>query len=275
MQPRAFIVGAVILGLAALLLTVGVQDLPDNARVLNFERPVLLSIMTSVAASAAFFAVIETLRYFSDQKTAAITQRLERFEKELGIRDVFSSKSEREIVRKYKRAVAGARTRVWAVGLSNNQFLEQHSDTIKQQRRAHANLDVRVHFFDPAATVSNAPAGISSLPLINLFDFPTSLYQSDKRKSAARAFAARILADTELRARVFFILVPSYFSLMIVDEIAFFFPYLAAPEDASSNPMMMVDTAGEIGIRLVQHVEQLAANPLLCREQIAAPTGPT
>lgn len=267
MTALPFILGSIVLTLATLLVVVGFQDMPESARFLNFERAVLLSITTSMAASGVFFAVVESFRALTDRHSAKISERLKHLERDLGIQDVFSSKSQRETIEKYKLTIASACFRIWAVGLSNNQFLEQHSAIIKQRRRSKPALDVRVHFFDPDASVSHALTEIESFPLVNLFDFPRTLYQSEKRRTDIRAAASSVLKDQELRARVFYVLVPSYFSLMIVDNTAFFFPYLVAPEDASSNPMFMIDTSGEIGERLVQHVEQLCTNPLLCREQ--------
>lgn len=270
MRALPYIICSLILMLVVLLIIVGVQDLPEQSRILNLQPMVLLSILASVAASSAFFTIVEVFRALTERASAKEAARLERFEKELGIKDVFSSKSQREIIKIYKEAVSNAQSRIWAVGLSNNQFLEQHQTTIKLRRHAYPALDVRVHFFNPDAEVNEKGLGFTDYPLINLFDFPKSIYKSDKRKNDAREFAKDILSDKGISARVFYILLPCYFSLMIVDETAFFFPYLAAPEDASSNPMMMVSTSGEIGTRLVQHVEQLAANTLLCREQTAS-----
>lgn len=263
-----FITGAVaiIFILFALYMTIWVQDMPPDGRILNMQQPVLLSVVTSVAASAVFFFVVEALRSYIDRDTVENASRLHRLQNEIGIREVYASKSQREIIAEYKRTIATARYRIWALGLSNNQFVDQHSLAIRHRKHAYPGLDVRVHFFDPDATVCSPAITDSDFPLVNIFDFPTHLYRSEKRKQDAHSFAQRVLADRELDARVFFVLIPCYFSMMIVDDTAFFFPYLMAPEDASSNPMMMVDTTGEIGARLVDHVAQLSANPLLCRE---------
>lgn len=260
-----------IFTLLALLATVGIQDMPEQMRILNFDRNVLLSIVASLSASGAFFLVVESFRSWNESIISRDADRLKKIEETLGIKGVFTSKSQAEAIAEYKKRINDAKSRIWAVGLSNNQFLEQHSAVIKVRKQSHPFLDVRVFFFDPDALVSSVPANLPSHPLINLFDFPKQVYMSEKRANDARHFAQRIIADTATGATVHFALIPSYFSLMIVDDIAFFFPYLMAPEDASSNPMMMVDTKGEIGSRLVEHVQQLLGNPLLCR-QVTAPS---
>lgn len=272
MGNRTFIVGGVLFTLVAIILTISIQDLPETTTILALDRTSWLSIMTSVAASGTFLVAVEVYRALADRHAREQAARLHRLEVELGIRDVFSSKSDGNIIAAYKVAMANARSRVWAMGLSNNQFLEQHSATLKARRRLHPNLDIRLYFFDPDATVTSAKQAIKSLPLVNLFDFPRSIYKSEKRSADAKNFVEKVQADSELLARVYAVLSSSYFSLMIIDDDAFFFPYLAAPEDASSHPMLMVNTRGEIGRRLVQHVEQLTANVLLCRS-LNAQTG--
>ncbi len=222
----SFLLGAIVFTLLFLLATVGVQDLPDNSRIANFDKTVLLAMLTSVAASGAFFIVIETFRLITDKSQAQLRTRLARFETEFGLIDIFHSKSQNEAIQAYTAAVADSTFRIWAIGISNNQFLDQHSHSIKVRRTLYPDLDLRVYFFDPDATVSSPQLNTDQTDtdkykLITLFDFPKSLYTSQKRSADVGHFSNRMISDRSLGAKVFYLLIPAYFSAARIRRLAF------------------------------------------------------
>jgi hypothetical protein len=263
LKYERIVVFAAVFTLICVIGILMAQAMGPNETFLTFKRDVCVAVTCSLAASGAFFAVFEWLRGKAETREARDAESFRRIQRGLGVREIFNSKTQGEAIASYRDAVRNARLRVWALGRSNDQFLDQHALSIKERKISHPNLDVRVFCFDPEATVTNRPQNMTGVPLINLFDFPRQVYTSEKRSIDVRDCAAKILSDSALGAKVFFVVLPSYFSMMIVDDIAYFFPYL---DDASSNPMLAVDTTRPLGRRLEAHVRQLQSNPLLCRE---------
>lgn len=260
-----FLYAAFVLFLLALLIIVGIQDTEDNSRIWNFEKAVALSIMVSIAASAIFFFIVEFFRFLFDRALSKELQKLKMLEETHGIEKIYLSKSEPEVINDYKSTISNAKKRIWALGLSNNQFVEQHLASIKDRMHKHNDLDVRVVFFDPDARVSRKEE-IVDYPLVNLFDYPHNIYESNKREYDIYKFSKKITSDKEVQVKAYFALIPSYFSMMVVDDKVFFFPFLVLPEDASSNPVMVINANTKFGNRLVDHVEHLTSNSFLCKK---------
>lgn len=259
-----FVVMSVFLFLVIIWILLWVQSLGQGARVWGLNRDVAIGVLASVAASCAFYAVLETGIHISDSSGRAELTRLSRFEDQYGISDALLNKSGDNAIELYRKSIQEAKIRVWAMGISNNQFIDQHWTNIKARKLQEPLLNVTVLFFDPESTVSRI--GIQEgTPLINLFDFPEATYNSDKRASNVHKHSREIALDS-IRPSVYLVTLPSYFSMMVVDDRVFFFPFLAIAEDAASHPILVLDANKNLGERLVKHFIQLTRNTLLCRK---------
>lgn len=143
----SFIVGSLILFLVFIWILHWAQSLPPSGQILNLSRDVAIGILGSIAASCAFYSALELLLYLSDASGRAELARIKRFEEQYGISDVLLNKSGDNAIGLYQSSIKEARTRVWAMGISNNQFIDQHWDRIKIRKMENPTLEVKILFF--------------------------------------------------------------------------------------------------------------------------------
>ena len=260
----AFVIGSIIAFLILIWILNWAQSLAINDRILNINRDIAIGILGSIAASCAFYCIIESFIHFSDTAGRTHLMRLMRFEETYGISDVIPNKSGKDAIDLYTSSIKDAQVRVWAMGISNNQFIDQHLKNIQARKLLKPTLDVKILFFDPESTVSNGRIK-KGTPLINLFDFPEKIYSSNKRPFNVRDHSEKVKQDPSL-ASAYFVTLPSYFSMLVIDDRVFFFPFLAIAEDAASNPIIVLNAQKNLGSKLVKHFEKLASNALLCHK---------
>ena len=164
-----------------------------------------------------------------------------------------------EIVSFYRRVVATARTRIWAIGMTNKHFVEQHLDTVLEVVESRS-VDFVLAFWDPESLVTMSNGGR-----------PWSIVELQSCIEGAADGSeqwARVVKDREVRVverveqlsrlrgtvRILRVTLPTSISCLVVDDSVFFFPFLARA-DSTNDPAIYRSAEGTVGSALVEHFE--------------------
>jgi hypothetical protein len=125
-----------------------------NDKILWLSKAAWLGICGSIFASTVFWGVQAIIALFSKAKrdTYELTYKL--IVEDIGLNTVYMLKGGDEACEQYKKAIARARKRIWAVGMSNRNFSRQHIGTILDLLKRNPSLDVVITFWNPDAYLS-------------------------------------------------------------------------------------------------------------------------
>jgi hypothetical protein len=185
-----------------------------------------------------------------------------------GFKDAFRQRGSSDIVQLYKDIITGARQRVWAFGMSNRNFFDQHESTIISliQNRT---IDVVIAFWNPYAQISvvNAPASFPARKPLGLLETQSRLEDAAGTDWASviedrqREFLSKVdlLRSRKGQLRIAYLTIPTNITCLVVDDELFFFPFLAGV-DSTSNPTIRCSANTGLGECITSHFQKLLAN---------------
>ncbi|WP_299934577.1 hypothetical protein [uncultured Pelagimonas sp.] len=248
------------------VLAVQNQSLTPGSSWLGMPASTWIGILSSLSASGIFFAVAEFLRFIFDKTASRNFEKLQFYERTLGIKECFSQKGSDEANRDYGQAIASAKYRVWAFGISNGEFLTQHLDDLISKKKKKPALDVCICFVDPDARISieaNPP-----LSLVSLFDItrdPTLTTGAHTRVAERIAFARTSILQADVEISLKLISAAGYVSAMVVDDIIYVFPYTAISKDNTRTPYLKIVVDSQLGDAFYTYFESIIEHPKLSR----------
>ena len=189
------------------------------------------------------------------------------FEKHLGISNVFKQKGDDEAKKDYKKAIAGAKRRVWAFGVSNGEFVNDNFDAIVSAKAKHSKLDVEICFVDPDVDVIDASNNKRSL--VYMYDTTKNKNNDSDQRQRVETNAKRLIVrfkENKVEAKVRYISSTGYISGMVIDDFLYFFPYVAVEQDNTTTPYMKIHANSELGTPFVSFLEHLIDHPKFSRE---------
>lgn len=265
------LIGIAIFVTCGWLTVVAVSSLVENPSRTEFGIPISVWIGTlgSISASGIFFTVSETLRWFFDAAVSRNYKRLLFYKDTLGIKDCFSQKGSENARQDYGSAIAAARYRVWAFGISNGEFLSEHLATLISKKQSTPALDICICFIDPDTKIQfNDSHDMAQLSQVQLYDIARDevLVADNSPRVANRVqYAVSQIDEAGVDIAIKLVSSPGYMSAMVVDDILYVFPFTAVSKDNTRTPYLKVMTASQLGEELLLFFENVKNHNKLSR----------
>lgn len=187
-----------------------------------------------------------------------------------GIKSIYYQRGGENIIALYKQLIANSKRRIWAIGMTNNHFCDQHFDNIldrMEKRRGDFGsgnpIDFVVSFWNPSisffddAKNQNLEKILEIQSFIEKGSFPHSNWQKiveSKKNELIKKIETR--RNLKGNFKITYTTLPTNFTCFVIDDDVFFFPYLSGP-DSTNNPTIHCDSLKGIGISITNHLEKL------------------
>lgn len=257
---------AMVMTFVVSFLLLVLADLSADDGTLNVSKAALLGVSGSIFAASAFLFLQSLVDAISGTAENVYHTYYRDLADRCGLKSLFSQRGGDDVISLYSSLISRARSRVWAVGMTNRHFLLQHKDALIEVLRSH-QVDVRISFWDPTAAIQCNGEQQTLIGLQDRAETGRLHSSSDWNRvitDRQRAFAGEIAAAGSLRGhvRIFNTRSPAAFSCLLVDDDLFFFPFLAMLE-STNHPTIRCDAMTGIGKDITQHVSLLLATELL------------
>lgn len=265
------LVGLLIFVVCGWLTAVAVPTLANdpNHSLLGIPTGVWIGTLGSISASGIFFSVSETLRWAFDRSIARNYERLRFYEDTVGIKDYFSQKGSEEANKDYGDAIASAKTRVWAFGISNGEFISSHLSELINKKKKFPQLDVCICFIDPNTKIilTNGSQN-TTISQIQLYDTTRDLglvTDNSSRVDGRIQNAVDMIANASIDISIRLVSTAGYVSAMVVDDIIYVFPFTAVSKDNTRTPYLKVSVTSAIGQAFFEFFENIKDHPTLSK----------
>lgn len=251
--------------ISALIMYVA-ENAEDTASFAGLSRASWFNVAGSLLATALFLFIQGLINLVRGAEEAVYKDKYQLFVEQHGLKDLFQQRGSGDAVHLYGRLIESARARVWAAGMTNRHFADQHSERLGDLLRARS-VDVVVAFWEPRAfLITREPDGAKHRILS---------VQSTLEHSQAQEWDT-VVANTQRRIgqvvgspitgtlRILNISHVCNFSCLIIDDDVFFFPFLAGP-DSTNDPTIHCRADIGIGKAIVDHLAELFAAPAFSR----------
>lgn len=228
---------------------------------LSIPKATWVAVTASVLASTLFFCIQSLINYLRDGEICTYKHFYERIIDGFGVKEIYDQRGCSEIKEVYKLQISESTKRIWAFGMTNRHFVDQHFNKIIELITS-KDIDVLITYWNPSAYLVDESNGKKS----HILEIQQKLegnaaYDADWKKSIEKDQARLIervskLAGTKGTLRVANITTPSNFSCLIIDDDIFFFPFLAGPE-STNDPMLYCSGSVGIGKAIFTHFSKI------------------
>ncbi|GAA6136506.1 hypothetical protein NBRC116583_02530 [Arenicella sp. 4NH20-0111] len=238
-----------------------------NHKILGIPTNIWIGTLGSISASGIFFTVSEALRWVFDHKISENYNRLKFYEEKVGITDFFNQKGSDQANSDYSSAIAKAKHRVWAFGISNGEFLSEHLELLITKKKRTPKLDICICFVDPETNIIlNRGKEVEQISQVQLFDITrdsrtttdTSSRVLDHIKDARTKISPEHV-DIDIKL----VTAAGYVSAMVVDDVIYVFPFTAVSKDNTRTPYLKVTVTSQIGKAFLSFLENVKDHPRL------------
>jgi hypothetical protein len=226
----------------------------------------VLGVAGGVLASAFFFIVYEVIAAIQNAERRANDLYFEEIHTKFGVKKIYQKRGDEITGRLYKAKIEKAKSRIWAIGMSNGAFLTQNLDTLRNLLLI-GELDVRIAFWDPYLVVKRSAGNL--LDPQDEFEFYAMDIQhklegnaTAQREHWAEEIEGRVknifdeLGELSAKIHVYLTAIPTNFTCLITDDDIFFFPFLGAM-GSWEQPTIHISANTEIGGMIVNHFNAL------------------
>lgn len=271
MIDRASIFVIILTALLSYLLFLIVELTSPSETFLSISRQSWHAIVGSILAASLFLCIHSLIGLLRTARTDVHSTFYKNIAEDFGLLSIFAQRGQDDAQAIYATLLKGAHNRVWAFGITNKHFLQQHSSTLVDLMR-HRQIDIVISFWDPLATLSvSTPDQTSTEGIIQLQHRLEGAgpYSADWDGHVQRCIdkiagdLAQLSKPTG-RLRVFAVAHAANFTSLVIDDHVFFFPFLVGP-DSTNDPMLHVTADRGLGKRIVRHYETVIAAQSVAR----------
>lgn len=265
------LVGALVFVTSGWLTLASVIALSEDAthQVLGIPTSIWIGTLGSISASGIFFTISESLRWLFDSTVSRNYQRLRFYEEIVGIKDFFSQKGSESANIDYGQALASAKHRVWAFGISNGEFITEHLDNLIAKKKRQPALDVCISFVDPETKVILPGQGDhTSLSQVQIYDLTRDGSRTSDDSSRVFNYLAKAMSSIQDAGITFDLRLVSpagYLSAMVIDDTIYMFPFTAVSKDNTRTPYLKVSAGSQIGGAMLDYLEAVRTHRRLSR----------
>lgn len=258
------------LAMSYFMLTIA-QLAADNGSFLTISKISWLSVTGSVLASTIFLVIQSLTNAIKEGRDSTYKVSYISLVDQFGIKDVYQQRGSEAIRIKYKSLMSGCRDKMYAVGMSNRHFLEQHTDKILEALQKHS-VDIVIAFWNPTSTMKIFSG--NEIVDKNILDIQCLL---ENGASSAADWIGNIttrqirlrdkvkeLQNVTGELRIVNISHPANFTSLIIDDDVFFFPFLAGAE-STNDPTLHCSASTGVGTSILQHFNRLFSDKEVCQ----------
>ena len=128
-RASPWLVASIILGLS-FVIVFAFEGQAAKDVFLSISKGTWLSVAGSLLASALFLFLHNVLAMLQEARSQVPEQYFARVHDSFGLKEVYRQRGGDEIRQLYLQLLGNAKRRVWAVGMTNNSFLEQHASLL-------------------------------------------------------------------------------------------------------------------------------------------------
>ena len=228
--------------------------------VLGLSESTVVAVGGAIFGSAIFLAIEAAVSAVSRAADAADQELAGRLVARAGIRDIYLQRGDDDASVSYGQLIRAARERVWAVGMTNHKFTEQHLSQVLTKDQAH--FDAVVAFMDPNAVIlkNGVPQNMLEMQLVLEGKGTSSQQVKDRQRRIEGDCTAMPFGG---RLRILNLRYPTQFSCLVIDDDVFFFPFLAGRE-SSDDPIVRCSSRHGLGEKIVRHCAEVFSTQTVC-----------
>lgn len=263
---------AIIITVAITWLLLWAATSQDSDKVWGGLAQSTWAAVTGSVFAAALFLLIRTFLNAVEKTETTFTKKYYQDLAELqGVRSVFDQRGSTEAVLLYKELISKAENRIWAFGMLNRNFIDQHQKKLAWLLQ-NKHIDILIGFWEPEAKLSYYDSSDEDNQTTTGIIEAHSILKGDPHPRTDWASAIEVRENGFLTAiddlpfvtgqlRIVHVTIPTNISCLIIDDEVFFFPFMAGP-DNNTDPMIRCAADVGIGKCIVAYFEKLLeSNP--------------
>ncbi len=250
------------LALGIALIVAYVCDQQGDARVLGFKPTTAVAIAGSLLASALFGFTSLAVSALRRGHEAGYQRLREAVADAGGIEYVFDERGGGRARQQYDQLIDGARSRVWAIGMTLEGFTEQHADRIANLVGLGLVQDVKIAFWHPGVELVSDNFRRNILDIQQALETGNAPRGNDSWSDEVEARVQRIRSVVPWcnprrgRFSVHYLRLATNVTCLVIDDRVFFFPFVSgAPSHA--HPTIEAHARYGIGKAIVSHYERV------------------
>jgi len=258
-----FIFSVLIIGIF-FLLTVLLKKIPEGNEILGLSKAIWIAISGSVLASAIFTILFGSINYFIAAKEKMEEDYFKKYHNEFGIKTIYSQRGNEEVCKEYSDLLSKAKSRIWAIGIDNSNFYNDHIGILKYKFQTETLIDILVCFLSTDSKIKLHPnqSDEQEIEISNAFYILSD--GIDKNMNSATTKRINSLINTfetinkrTGRLRIFELTSSTFFTTFIIDDDVFFFPYVCTSSELSKTPIIRVSANLTLGEHIIKHYEKI------------------
>jgi hypothetical protein len=249
----------VALTLTIIIVSVIIPLVINDGLLIYGDKMVTLSIFTSMLAGLTVFLTIELFQkiFLNSTKNSYKIFYDDIFGKH-GLEDIFPK---RGINEEYSKRILKAKTRIWAIGMTNGNLLQHQLDNILKRVSSESSLDVKFSFWASKTNLQKEYNLTKTISLINQqlhIEDGTGIHDDliESRHSEIINKYDNFKNKKSGNLSIVEVSLPTNFSCFIIDDDVFFFPFLSTVESTSS-PIILCNLNRGIGKEIFNHLNKI------------------
>lgn len=230
------------------------------------------AVASSIFAASLFLFIQWIIDQLKSSENNLYKNKYEEVIDKNGIKHVYYQRGGEKIISIYKELIKNSKKRVWAIGMTNNHFCEQHFKNVldlMEVRRGDftsgKHIDFIISFWDANICFFDCNKQVSTHNILELQtfiekgSFPRSSWSKmigDKQQDLIRKIESRKKINGNFK--IINLSIPTNFTCFIIDDDVFFFPYLSGP-DSTTDPTIHCDANKGIGLSIVNHIQKITS----------------
>lgn len=227
------------------------------------------AVFGSLLAASAFLLVQFIIRLAKETKETVHDEQYKHICEKQGVKTIYEQRGSSEIVRLYKSLIEKSTKRVWAIGMTNRHFCNQHFDIILPKLKS-KEFDCIISFWDP--NIKMVRSGFDE-NIINLQELIENGVISDSDyvkaiETRIDGLVQKLKKIKSLNGNIKFVYTcsPTNFTCFVIDDDIFFFPFLSGPE-STNTPTFHCDATIGIGSQILKHIDLILKNKKITTTQ--------
>jgi hypothetical protein len=228
----------------------------------------VLAVLGSSLASVLFFIFHGLLSAIQETPRTVGEQFTQRVRDHFGIVDVFQQRGGEVATEQYRSLLKTAKRRVWAIGITNRRFLQNHYRFLPDVLRRSKDMDIRVVFGDPGVVLTHDDGTRESLIAVQ-----NSL---ERQPGQGTDWVQFVDSEIERLAQLpkkddhtgsviaYKVCSISFFTCFVIDDDVFFFPMLVRG-DSVQDPTIRTLGDSVLGNCILGHLDAMFENSAHCR----------
>jgi hypothetical protein len=270
----SYIIFSLLITIIFFLLTALLKYIPDGNEFLGLSKAIWMAISGSVLASAIFAFFFGGINYFRAAKEKMEENYFKKYHNGFGIKSIYSQRGNEEVSKEYSDLLKNAKSRIWAIGIDNHNFCNDHIDILKHKFQTKASIDILVCFLSTDSKIKLHPnqSNEQEIEMSNAFnklsdgiDKNMNLATTERINSLINNF--KPITERAGRLRIFELTSSTFFTSFIIDDDVFFFPYVCTSNELSKTPIIQVSANSILGEHIIKHYEKIFDRdlPIVCK----------